>query len=138
MRNNLPNTECKVNHIRSGFVNTIHLMDDPKKILWDNVRLLMVQKYGEENLWKAAHEAKVGPATMGRIKEMRTSTGIDTLEKLAALFKVEPWQLLVPGIDTQEMLVLQHMKEMCPEQKSTFTKISYSLTEPKVSYDVKK
>lgn len=95
-RNNLPFTEGNVNHIRKGLAISIPFMVDSKKILWENVRALMIVKYGEENPWKTAQDAKIGSATMTRIKEQMTSTGLETLEKLATLFKVEPWQLLAP------------------------------------------
>ena len=109
-------------------------MVDTKKILWDNVHTLMTMKYGHENLRQAAADSGLGPGTMTRIKQQETSTGVDTLERLAALFKVEVWQLLVPGAGQQEYRVMQHMKSMCAEQKDTIATISYSLTQPKATY----
>lgn len=90
MQDNLPFTEGNVNHIRNGIGISIPRMGDSKKILWENVRALMIREYGEENPWKAAQDAKIGAATMTRIKEQMTSTGLETIEKLAALFKVQP------------------------------------------------
>lgn len=138
MRNNLPFTEVIVNHIRKFEFATISNMVDTKKTLWENVRALMIMKYGEENPWRTSHDANIGPATMTRIKEQRTSVGVDTLEKLATLFKVEPWQLLVPGAGNQELRVFQHMHEMCPAQKDTIAKISYSLAQPETKYETDK
>jgi transcriptional regulator with XRE-family HTH domain len=109
-------------------------MVDTKKILWDNVYTLMIMKYGRENLRQTAEDSGVGPGTMTRIKQQETSTGVDTLEKLAKLFKVEVWQLLVPGIGQQELRVMQHMKSMCDDQKDTIATISYSLAQPKAKY----
>jgi transcriptional regulator with XRE-family HTH domain len=70
-----------------------------RKQLWENVSALMRRRYGGENLTRLAKEAKVGPGSATRLKEQRTSVGIDILDKLARLFKVEPWQLLAPGLD---------------------------------------
>ena len=69
---------------------------DSKAVLWHNVSTLMKVRYGKENLTKMAAEATIGPATASRIKDQQTSVGIGVLDSLATLFKVEPWQLLVP------------------------------------------
>jgi hypothetical protein len=134
MSNNLPYADVYVNHIRNFGSSNIPDMVNSKKILWENLRTLMIMKYGEENPWRTAHEAGIGPGTMTRIKQQETSTGVDTLEKLANLFKVEVWQLLVPGIGQQELRVMQHMKSMCDDQKDTIATISYSLAQPKAKY----
>lgn len=75
-----------------------------KVTLWANVRALMVSKYGEENINRLAREAKVGPATIQRIKDGATSVGIDVLEKVARVFVVEPWQLIAPGMSDEKFL----------------------------------
>lgn len=71
---------------------------DSKKVLWENVLSLMVDRYKKENLTKLAKDSGIGPGTMTRIKEQETSVGVDTLEKLAVVAKVEPWQLLHPSM----------------------------------------
>lgn len=70
---------------------------DLKKILWGNVQSLMKQRWGEENLNRLAREAGFGPATASRIKEQKTDIGLDTLDKLARLFGLEPGELLADG-----------------------------------------
>lgn len=72
---------------------------DGKKILWENLSILMVIKYGKENMSKLAHDAHIGAATMTRIKEQSTSVGTENLDKLAAALEVHAWQLLCPGFD---------------------------------------
>ena len=59
---------------------------DYKAILWANVSALMVAKYGKENLTRLANDSGAGPGTMTRIKEMKTSVGMDVLEKIAKVF----------------------------------------------------
>lgn len=72
---------------------------DSKVVLWENVSALMKAKYGKENLTRLALEGKFGPGTSSRIKQHETSVGLDVLDSLAHVFKVEPWQLLVPNFD---------------------------------------
>jgi len=71
---------------------------DSKKVLWENVVSLMVDRYKKENLTKLAKDSGVGPGTMTRIKDQETSVGVDVLEKLASVANVEPWQLLHPNM----------------------------------------
>lgn len=73
-------------------------------VLWDNVRALMVSTWGAENLNRLARESKLGFASVTRIKEARTSVRINTLEKLAGTFGVEPWQLIAPGLSDAKFL----------------------------------
>lgn len=70
-----------------------------KAALWQAVSALMQHQWGGENLTRLAREAKIGPGTATRLKEQKTSVGLDTLDKLADCFGVHPWQLLVPGFD---------------------------------------
>jgi hypothetical protein len=67
-----------------------------KTVLWENVRSLMAEKYGEENLNRLARDAKIGVASVARIKEQKTSVGLDILEALGKFFKLSPFQLLIP------------------------------------------
>lgn len=80
---------------------------DTKATLWANVQALMVKHYGEENLTRLAKETGVGLGTAGRIKEMKTSAGIDTMERIADRFNLAVWQLLVPGMDAANPPALQ-------------------------------
>lgn len=98
-----------VNHIRYKPRTTIYGMGSNNSIkatLWENVRALMVLKYGKENLNALARDAKIGPGSATRIKEAKTSVGVDIVEKVAEAFKVEPWQLLAPGMDDEKFLVI--------------------------------
>jgi hypothetical protein len=97
-----------VNRMRYGRPNTILGMAVEegaiRKVLWANVRALMVKRYGGENLNRLAREAKIGPGSATRIKECQTNVGLGVLEKLARHFEVEPWQLLAPGLSDEEFL----------------------------------
>ena len=71
----------------------------PKTALWEAVTKLMEKHYGKENLNRLARDTHIGNGTASRMKERETSVGLDTLEKIAKFFGVEPWQLLVQGFD---------------------------------------
>ena len=97
----------EVNHIRYTPYPTIYGMAGDKsikQILWENVRALMVLKYGRENINRLAADAKIGIGSVQRIKEAKTSVGVDLVEAVADAFKVETWQLLAPGMSDQKFL----------------------------------
>lgn len=84
-----------------------HADIDSRAALWLSVSALMREHYGRENLNKLARETKVGPGTAARIKEQKTSVGLETVDKIAAHFNVAAWQLLVPGFDPRNPPALQ-------------------------------
>ena len=59
----------------------------------------MKMHYGKENLTRFSNDTGCGPGTATRIKGMKTSVGIDVLEKIATFYKLQPWQLLTPDLD---------------------------------------
>jgi len=82
---------------------------DTNATLWANVQALMLKHWEEENLNRLARECKIGPGTAARIKEQKTSVGLETLEKVAETFNLAVWQLLVPGLDPANPPALQPM-----------------------------
>lgn len=70
-----------------------------KQVLWDNVLALMLKRWGRENLTGFAAWAEIGVGSVQRIRERETSVGLDIIEKIARKARVDPWQLLVPGLD---------------------------------------
>ena len=74
--------------------------------LWENLRAVMLKEWGEENLNRLARSCKIGAGTAARIKEQKTSVGLETLEKIADHFHLAPWQLLVPGLDPENPPVI--------------------------------
>jgi transcriptional regulator with XRE-family HTH domain len=68
-----------------------------KKLLWENVAELMRARYGQENLNRLAKEAHIGVGSVARIKEGTTSVGLEIVEAIAKVFKVSPFQLLIPA-----------------------------------------
>jgi len=73
-------------------------------VLWENVVALMREKWGKENLNRLVRESRIGPGTASRLKERKTSVGIDVIEKVAAAFAVQPWTLLFPFEGAKKLL----------------------------------
>jgi hypothetical protein len=88
-------------------------MTDTKKILWENVQSLMLDKYGKDNLWQFCKFVGLGPATGTRIKECKTSVGIEILEKIAGKFDLHPWHLLIPNLDIKNppVVLITHTEQ---------------------------
>lgn len=81
----------------------IRMDRDSKKVLWENVSALMKREFGKENLTALAKKAGFGPGTSTRLKEQTTSVGLEVIEQLAVAFKVQPWHLLVPDLDIENL-----------------------------------
>lgn len=79
---------------------------DSRRVLWASVSALMRHHWEGENLNRLAREAKVGPATCVRLKGQQTSIGLEVVDRIAAVFGVETWQLFVPGFDPASPPVL--------------------------------
>lgn len=71
----------------------------------------MEHHWGGENLTRLAREAKIGPGSATRLKQQQTSVGVELVEKIAATFGLETWQLLVPGFDPKSPPTLLPMSE---------------------------
>lgn len=80
---------------------------DTNATLWANTQALMNFHWGEVNLNRLARECKIGPGTAARIKDQKTSVGLEVLEKIAENFSIAVWQLLVPGMDPAAPPALQ-------------------------------
>lgn len=70
--------------------------------LWRNVSALMGHHWGRENLTRLSRDAGIGPGTASRIKAGETSVGLDVLVDIAEVFGLQPWQLLVDGMDPSD------------------------------------
>lgn len=55
------------------------------------------ERAGEPNVTAFARDTKIGQGNAQRILAGDTSVGIDLVEQLAWHYRLEPWQLLVPG-----------------------------------------
>ena len=69
----------------------------------------------------------VSVASISRIKEAQTSVGLDILEKLAPVFGLQAWHLLVPGLDPSNPPVA-HITEA---ERILYTRIKRAMAEEK-------
>lgn len=76
-----------------------------------NVSALMRDRWDVENLTRLAREAEIGPATSARLKGQETSVGLEVIDKIARVFHVHAWQLLVPGLDPKNLPTLLPMSD---------------------------
>lgn len=79
---------------------------DSRRVLWTNVQALMHHHWGKENLTRLAAEAEVGLGTCTRIKQQQTSVGVEVVDRIAQVFHLDSWQLLVPGLNPKSPPVL--------------------------------
>lgn len=77
------------------------ILPTTNETLWRNVKALMEHHWGREHLSRLSREAAIGLATTSRIKACNTSVGIDVLAAIAKAFDLQPWHLLVPGLDVR-------------------------------------
>lgn len=111
---------------------------DTNATLWQNVQALMMKSWGEVNLNRLARECKIGPATVVRIKEQKTSVGLEVLDKIADHFHLAVWQLLVPGLEPGNPPTLQPMsaaEKRLHERVMALTK-EVMASEPSAGYKV--
>jgi hypothetical protein len=71
----------------------------------------MEYHWGKENLSRLARDADIGPGTATRLKQQQTSVGVDIVERIADLFGLQTWQLLVPTFDPTNPPTLMPMSE---------------------------
>lgn len=95
---------------RCVYAPTMHKIDT-RQVLWANVEALMNHHWGGENLSRLAREAKIGPGSTTRMKQQATSVGLELVDKVAELFGLQTWQLLVPGLEPKSPPTLLPMSE---------------------------
>lgn len=86
---------------------------DTKRVLWQNIGALMTLHYGGEQLGRFARESGIGAATMTRIKAQKTSVGVDVIEAIARKFKIQPWQVLAPGLGA-DLYIINDERRVVP------------------------
>ncbi|HEY8356509.1 MAG TPA: hypothetical protein VIL30_03520 [Ramlibacter sp.] len=72
----------------------------PREVLAENLKTLMSASARLRTIPEIvqACNSAISNGTLDRIRRADASTGIDTLEPLAALFGLDAWQMLVPGL----------------------------------------
>jgi hypothetical protein len=76
---------------------------DIRSIIADNLTALMLARWDEANTNRLARDSTLGTATVQRIRDQTADYRIDAIPKLAAALHIDPWQLLVPDINPENM-----------------------------------
>lgn len=83
----------------------------PRKILALNLKALLADRHGPSSEMELARRSKVAQATIGRIKREEVAASIETLAAIATAYGLEPWQLLIAGMDPSNPPVIQPLSK---------------------------
>lgn len=75
---------------------------ETRKILAANFKNLMAAS-GQRNLLQVVQAGGGSNGSLDRLRRCATPADVDTLEKLAGVYKMEPWQLLVPTMEAKRV-----------------------------------
>jgi transcriptional regulator with XRE-family HTH domain len=81
------------------------------QVLAGNLNRLMAAHSDLDSNPKLGKKAKIGIATLSRLRNAEVEATLETLERLAKAFDVHVWQLLVPEIDPKNLPALQPVTE---------------------------
>lgn len=75
-----------------------------RQTLATNLKALMAANENLSTVLQVEHATqtsglKIGKSTVGRLLNCQTPVNLDFLEVLARVFHLDPWQLVVPGLD---------------------------------------
>jgi len=79
----------------------------PRKVLAQNLNALLNSRIGPSNQSELKRKSGVAQSTIGRVIRGEVSATVDTLGQIAKCYGLEPWQLLVAGMDPKNAPVLQ-------------------------------
>jgi transcriptional regulator with XRE-family HTH domain len=82
-----------------------------RQVLANNLKALMASHRNLDNFKKIVAAGGPSNGTLDRIRRMDASATVDTLDSLAKVFGIDPWQLMVPGLDPTNPPLLSHIAE---------------------------
>lgn len=97
----------------------------PRDILAENLKTLMAAKGMLFPEITAASSGKLTNGTLDRIRRAKVAVTLDKLGDLAEAFKLEPWQLLVEGLNPEELprlagqKLLSEIRELVRSEQAT-------------------
>lgn len=89
-------------------------MEDLKLVLRDNLRRLLKLLPGESGVAQLMAKTGFKNGTAQRLLAAETSIGLDVLSQLARGFDLQPWQLLVQGLDPENLPALHQPSTRWP------------------------
>jgi DNA-binding Xre family transcriptional regulator len=82
-----------------------------QETLGKNLAALMRRTPALSSPKKLAARIGTSKSTVERIREGAVACQLDTLQAIAKAFELQPWQLLVPGLDPSNAPMLRHEDE---------------------------
>lgn len=73
-----------------------------------NINALMAARPRLDTVKKVHAAGGPSTGTVDRIRRAEIGTSVDQLDQFAAVFELEPWQLLVPGLQPNNPPILQN------------------------------
>ncbi len=70
-----------------------------REVLAQNLNALVSWHAPKLSTQVLARRIGIGNGTLGRLRNAQVECTIETLDQVARYFRLEPWQLLVPGLD---------------------------------------
>jgi transcriptional regulator with XRE-family HTH domain len=98
-----------------------------RDILAANLKLLMEHHQELRTLKQLVKASGMTNGTLDRIRRAATSVGVDELKPLAEVFDLQPWQLLVEGLDPKDPPVLAQQSERERELYSRLRSVAEDL-----------
>lgn len=77
----------------------VDLPNNVRGVLARNLEVIMAKVPALGSQPKIAGKGKLAPSSVGRAFRAEVAVNIDSLEGLAEAANLEPWQMLVPGLD---------------------------------------
>ena len=92
---------CQPLSVRSAIENRAVDRDTfkPHRTLAQNVKALMAHREGPTTQGELHRRSGVAQATIGRVLKGDQTARVETVAMIARAYSLEPWQLLVPGMD---------------------------------------
>lgn len=90
---------CGMRAIPAMGLGFSHSSAMPRSTLAENLRNLMDARPDLDTIKKVVKRGGGSNGTIGRMLQGDTSARIDAVADVAKVFGLEPWQLLVPGLD---------------------------------------
>lgn len=104
------------------------LASSTAKVLGANLQALMTANSELGSNPKLAKKTDLGTGTISRLRNGEVDANLSTLQKIASAFDLQPWQLLVPGLDPAHPPVLRHPSE---EERKLYARIEQLAREMK-------
>lgn len=98
-------------------------MKTARTILSENLKALMATHPGLDTCKAIAKAGGPSNGTVERILNSKVGASIDQLDLLANIYELEPWQLLVPGLDPTNPPILAHISAQQLEMLSKIKRL---------------